>query len=94
MGGVIEYVKLSIFSKGGAGAGAGTSSLGEPPTRLEAGHVQRARIILEAGGEITFDRWQKEILPQFGGHEAVARQALGQARREMLQAMADEINPV
>jgi hypothetical protein len=96
--GVVDYLKVALFSggKGAAPPAAGDKppAADAPPPKVEAAHVERARIILEAGGDITFARWQKEILPAFGGHAPVARQALGLARRQMLQNLADQLNPV
>ena len=94
MGGVVEFLRLSLFGKkpGAAGqGGAGGGDVAETPTKLEPAHVERARVILESGEAITFERWQKEILPQIGGGEAVAREALGRARQQILQELAAKV---
>jgi hypothetical protein len=93
-----DYLKVSLFggSQGSSGSAASpdATQAAAPPARVEPSHVERAKTILQSGSEITFERWQKEILPAFGGHAPVAREALGLARRQMLQAAAAELNPV
>jgi hypothetical protein len=91
-----EFIKFSLF--GGAAAdtaaagGAKTDTPGAP-AKLEPAHVERARMILESSPDIPFERWQQEILPGFGESQEIARQAFAQARKQMLQSLADRMNP-
>jgi hypothetical protein len=55
------------------------------PLKLEAVHIDRARVMLQAGEGIDFKRWQLEILPAFAEHEQIGRQALDTARRQLVE---------
>ncbi len=93
IGGAIHPLRAALFgpaaakpAEGGGGTGGGGPT-GPPPVppKLEPVHIQRARVMLQAGEGIDFKRWQLEILPAFAEHEPIGRQALDAARRQLVE---------
>jgi hypothetical protein len=84
--GAIHPLRAALFGAPPQGGGAGAGDAPPPaPPKLEPIHIERAKVMLQAGEGIDFKRWQTEILPAFAEYEPIARQALAQARRQLVE---------